>query len=146
MSVKTEASVMIDCAPEAVFAVITDVVHHHEWSKGAGKVQDLTDTPAKMGTTWTQVTKLMGRDIEGHGKVHVYVPNRQFGTQVDKPFPGKMRWLVEPDGTGSKVTLSMEIEPGGFFGTVTAPILAKSIRDNFTADLARLKVYAEKKA
>lgn len=145
-SVKTDASVTIDCAPEAVFAVLTDVAHHPDWSRGAGAVQDLSDTPARLGTTWTQITKLMGKEIVARGEVDVYEANRRFGTLIDKPFPGKMLWQVAPDGSGSKVTIDAEFEPAGFFGTVTAPILAKSIRDNFTADLARLKVYVEKKA
>ncbi len=143
MSVEAESSITINCSPEEVFAVITDVAGQPNWSKGVGKVQDLSQTPAILGTTWTQVTQFMGKEIAAHGKVNVYELNRKFGSTVDKPFPATMLWQVEPDGSGSKVTVGMVTEPGGFFGTVGAPLIGKGIRDNFTADLARLKAYVE---
>lgn len=146
MSVQAESSITINCSPEEVFAVITDVAAQPNWSKGVGKVQDLSQNPAGPGATWTQITQFMGKEIEAHGKVNVYEPNRLFGSTVDKPFPASMLWQVAPEGSGSKVTVGMTAEPGGFFGTVAAPLIGKSIRDNFTADLVRLKAYVEKRS
>lgn len=142
MSVKAEASITIDRPPEAVFAVLTDVVSHPGWSKGAGRVLNVSENPAVLGTTWTQITRLFGKEVEGHAKVVQFEANRKFGAEMDKPFPGQMLWQIESNGNGAKVTVSSEIEPGGFLG-VAGPLVAKTIKDSFSSDLSALKAQLE---
>ena len=80
MSVKAEAKITIGRSPEAVFAVLTDVVHHTVWSKGAGRILDVSKNHATLGTTWTQIIRLMGKEIEAQAKVVEFEANRMFGT------------------------------------------------------------------
>jgi hypothetical protein len=84
----------------------------------------------------------LGKEIKGHAKVVEFEANRTFGAEVDKPFPGQLTWRLQPAGSGSSVTASAELEPGGFFG-VAGPLVAKSIRDAFSSDLNTLKAKLE---
>ena len=141
MAIKLEVSVTIDRPPADVFAVLTDVPHHTDWAKGAGKILNVSENPANLGTTWTQISRLVGRDLEIHPKVNVCEANRKFGFQVDKPIPMEMLFVLEPSGSGTKLTMNADGEPGGFFG-VAAPLLRRSLRDTMSSDLAALKTQA----
>lgn len=145
MTIKAAASITINRPPADVFAVIADVPHHPDWAKGANKILNLSQQPVALGTTWTQMSRLVGRDLEAHVTVDVYEADRKFGFEVDKPFPGHMVFVMEPAGTGTRVTSSMEGEPGGFFG-VAAPLVRKAIRDTMSTDLDVLKAKLEAKA
>lgn len=142
MSLKAEASVTINRSPEIVFAVLTDVTHQADWSKGVGKILNVSENPAKLGTTWTQISKLVGKELEVHMKANTYEANRKFGFQVDKPFPAQMLFLLEPIGSGTQLTFTAEAEPGGFFG-VAAPLLSKAMKDSMSNDLDALKARLE---
>ena len=145
MAINIEVSVTIDRPPADVFAVLTDVPHHPDWSKGAGKTLNVSENPAKLGTTWTQISKFVGREIEAHLKVTDYEADRKFGAQVDKPIPFQLLFVLEPVGTGTKLTMNAAGEPGGFFG-VAAPLLRKSLKDTITSDLGTLKRRLEARA
>jgi uncharacterized protein YndB with AHSA1/START domain len=145
MTLKTAVSVTIDRPPADVFAVLTDIPHQPEWSKGAGRIVNVSENPARLGTTWTQTSKLVGREVEAHMKVDAYEADHEFGSAVDKPIPGQALFVLEPSGSGTRLTFSMDVEPGGFFG-VAAPLLKKAIKDQMTGDLASLKTRLEAKA
>lgn len=142
MHLKAEGTVTIDRQPGVVFAVVADASHWPDWSKGAGKVLNVSENPATLGTTWTQITRLLGKDLEIHAKVNVYQANGKFGYQIDKPVPADELYLLEPSGSGTKLTFSIEGDPGGFFG-VAAPLLKKVLKDQISADLGSLKAQLE---
>ncbi len=142
MTLKAEANVTINRPPADVFAVLTDVIHQPDWSKGAGKILKVSQNPAVLGTTWTQISKFVGREIEAHLKVTDYEANRRFGSQVDKPIPFELLFVLEPVGTGTKLTFTAIGEPGGFFG-VAGPLLRKSVKDTMSSDLKTLKMRME---
>jgi uncharacterized protein YndB with AHSA1/START domain len=145
MSLKVEVSATIDRPPADVFAAITDVAHQPEWSKGAGKIRNVSQNPAVLGTTWTQISKFVGRELEAHLKCTDYVANRRFGSSVDKPIPFQLLFRLEPVGSSTRLTFIAEGEPGGFFGVAT-PLLRKNIKDTMTGDLASLKSKLEARA
>ena len=80
----------------------------------------------------------MGKELEAHLKVTDYEVNRRFGSQVDRPIPFQLLFVLDPVGSGTKLTFKATGEPGGFFG-VAAPLLRKNIKDTMTSDLATLK-------
>jgi uncharacterized protein YndB with AHSA1/START domain len=145
MALKVEASVTINRPPADVFDALIDVAHQPDWSKGAGKIQNLSENPAKLGTTWTQISKFVGRELEAHQKVTDLEANRRFGSAVDKPIPFQQTFVLEPAANGTKLTFTVEGEPGGFFG-VAAPLLRKNIKDTMTSDLGALKAKLEARA
>jgi Polyketide cyclase / dehydrase and lipid transport len=75
----------------------------------------------------------------------VYEANRKFGYRVDKPFPMNQVFLLEPSGSGTKLTFTIEGTPGGFFGVV-APLLKRTVKGQMTADLGTLKARLEARA
>jgi uncharacterized protein YndB with AHSA1/START domain len=144
VSIKVDVATTIARSPDDVFAVLTDVAHHTDWAKGPETIKDISDSPVKLGTTWTQVSRLVGKKVEIHANVDRYEANRSFGYVVDKPISFHMLWQLEPAGPATKITVHVEGEPGGFFG-VAAPLLKKALAGTVTSDLATLKAQLEAK-
>jgi len=135
--IRIEAGVDIARPPAEVFAVVTDVAHHPDWSSGVQRVTDLSDPTATPGTTWTQFSRILGRQFEVHAKVIGYVPERRFEFSVDKPARIEMLWRLQPTPEGTHVTLSAKGEAGMYYALVRP--LTGALRDALAADLARLK-------
>lgn len=137
MQIRIEASVDIARPPAEVFAIVTDVAHHPDWSSGVERVIGLSDTAATPGTTWTQFSRILGREFEVHAKVIGFVPDRRFEYSVDKPARIEMLWRVEPTPEGTHVTVSAKGEAGRFYLLVKP--MTGALRDALAADLIRLK-------
>lgn len=144
MTVKADVSATIARPPQDVFAVITDVPHHTDWAKGPDKIRDVSENPAILGTTWTQTSKFLGREIETHLKVNVYESGRRFGFEADKPIAFHMLWQLEASGSDTRVNIHIEGEPEGFFAVAT-PLVRKAFTDQVSSDLATLKTQLESK-
>jgi hypothetical protein len=141
MRLRVAARVNIDRSPADVFGVVLDVARQPEWSAAVEKVADLSDKPPRLGTTWTQVTSLMGHRLEVHAKVVGLEPDRSFAYRFDRPAPVQMTWYLDPTPNGTHVEVVAEGE-AGFFGALVKPMLG-GLRDALDADLARLKARLE---
>lgn len=144
MTVKADVSATIARPPQDVFAVLTDVPHHTDWAKGPDKIRDVSENPAILGTTWTQTSKLLGKEVETHLKVNVYEAGRKFGFEADKPIAFQMLWQLEPSGNDTTVNVTVEGVPEGLFAVAT-PLVRKALTDTVTSDLATLKTQLEAK-
>ncbi len=137
MLIRIEADVDIARPPAEVFAVVTDIAHHPDWSSGVERVIDLSDAAVPPGATWTQFSRILGREFEVHAKVIGYVPDRRFEFSVDKPAHIEMLWRLQPTPEGTHVTVSAKGEAGLYYAVVKP--LSGALRDSLAADLGRLK-------
>ena len=133
----------ISCLPEQVFATLIDVEHHTDWASGPEEITNVSENPAQMGTTFVQRASLMGRVIEINATVNVFEPGQKFGFSFDKPFAGYLKFTLEPQAGGTKLTMDTEFEPGGFF-KVAGPLLSRKLKGEMERDLQSLKATLEK--
>jgi uncharacterized protein YndB with AHSA1/START domain len=84
---QNQTSVVIETTPERVFAALTDVASQTDWARGPEEIRNLSESPARMGTTWQQVGKIVGKSLVAECQVNRYEENRTFGFSGDKPFP-----------------------------------------------------------
>jgi uncharacterized protein YndB with AHSA1/START domain len=137
VQIRIEAAVDVARPPAEVFAVVTDVARHPDWSSSVERVIDLSDAAATPGTTWTQLSRILGREFEVRAKVIGYVADRRFEYSVDKPARIEMLWRLQPTPEGTHVTVSAKGEAGMYYAFVR-PMTA-ALRGALAADLARLK-------
>jgi len=135
--IRIEADVTIERPTTEVFAVVTDVAHHPDWSGGVERVVDLSDDPVRLGTSWTQFSRILGRLFEVHAKVTALESERSFEFSVDKPTRVKMIWRLQAAPTGTRVFVTAEGNPGLLYGLVRP--MVGSLREVLAADLGRLK-------
>lgn len=137
MQIRIETSVDIARPPAEVFAVVTDVARHPEWSSGVERVIDLSSAVVAPGTTWTQFSRILGREFTVHARVIGLVPEHRFEYSVDQPARIEMLWQLQPTPRGTHVTVSARGEAGKFYFVVRPMIGA--LRGALSADLFRLK-------
>lgn len=142
---QSQVSVMIACPPERVFNALTDVGSHIEWARGPEEIRALSENPARLGTTWQQVSKILGKTLVAECRVNVYEENRALGFTGDKPFPFQFVWELEPVAGGTSLTMSSQAEPGGFF-RIAGPVLSSALDNRMKSDLLSLKTRLEAEA
>jgi uncharacterized protein YndB with AHSA1/START domain len=137
VQIKIEAGVDVARPPAAVFAVVTDVAHHPDWSSSVERVIDLSEAAVAPGTTWTQLSRILGREFTVRARVIGYVADRRFEYSVDKPARIEMLWRLQPTPEGTHVTVSAKGEAGMYYALLRPMIGA--LRSALAADLGRLK-------
>lgn len=142
---QSQASVMIECPAERVFSALTDIASHVEWARGPEEIRAVSENPARLGTTWQQVSKILGKTLVAECRVNIYEENRALGFTGDKPFPFQFKWVLEPVVGGTSLTMSSQAEPGGFF-RIAGPVLSNALDSRMKSDLLTLKARLETEA
>jgi uncharacterized protein YndB with AHSA1/START domain len=135
--IRVEASVVINRPPDEVFAFATDPAHVPEWQSSA--LEAGVDGPLQAGVTGREVRKFLGRKMESTIRIEEYEPPRRFALQVTSgPVPFHVQQTVEPDGEGSRISVVIEGEPGGFF-KLAEPLVERAVRRELEGNFATLK-------
>lgn len=143
---ETGITVSIERPPEAVFAALADVAAHTEWARGPDEITDISDTPVRLGTTWQQASRMLGKRLVNTMVVNAYEENRTFGFGSEKPMPMHMLFTLEPVPGGTLLRVHAGGELDGFFGKVALPILIRSMERQMESDLQSLKAILEAEA
>jgi uncharacterized protein YndB with AHSA1/START domain len=135
--IKTETSTVVNRPPAEVFAYATDPAHVADWQSSA--LEARVDGPLQAGATGVEVRKFLGRRMESTMRIEAYEPPRRFALQVTSgPVPFHVEQTVEPDGDGSRVSVAIEGEPGGFF-KLAEPLVERAVKRELEGNLATLK-------
>ncbi|MFZ5821514.1 MAG: SRPBCC family protein [Chloroflexota bacterium] len=73
---KVEKSIHINCAPEKVFAFVTDFSNAPKWMVGYIESKVLTEGETRVGTQYMVVSKLLGQKMEMKSEITVWEPPR----------------------------------------------------------------------
>jgi uncharacterized protein YndB with AHSA1/START domain len=138
-------SVTIAQPPEKVFAYVSDVNKHSEWSPKPYRIEDLSGPIAK-GTTFTSYGTIPGdKNHRNDVEVSECDPPSRFAlnsTEKDEHFFNTFE--ISAEGAGSKLTRTMDMPvPGGFTGLVF-PMFVPLIRRDVQKGLNTLKANLEK--
>ncbi|GIE75117.1 hypothetical protein Aph02nite_10670 [Actinoplanes philippinensis] len=108
--------------PDKVWQVVTDLPRTPEWnSMHQGFTGDLPAAVTE-GATYKQKVKLMGMPAEMAWKVVTADAPHHLEMAGDGPMgvKAKNRFLIEPDGAGSKITYEMEFAGPALNGPMAA--------------------------
>jgi uncharacterized protein YndB with AHSA1/START domain len=139
MGRNTVKTVTIAAPPAQVFAVLCDVERWPEWTHTMTRISRLDSGPLKMGSSAKVRQPKLPASV---WRVTDVEQNRNF-TWISRS-PGllsKADHLVEPSGSGSKVTLSFEMS--GLMAPLMARIYGKLIDEYVTIESQSLKKHCE---
>jgi len=124
--------------PEDVAAYMFDPHHDPDWITGIEHV-DPPAAPVGVGTEIHRLAKFVGRRIDYVLRVVQHVPDRLLVMEsVQAPFPMGVTYGVEPDGSGSRV--SLRVTGGyGLLMRLAQPIVSRQIKRSLEADLRHLR-------
>ncbi len=114
-----ERSIDIEASPDDVFKVLTDLDRLPDWSTITVSTHDTPSGGLKVGDTFRQTLRVLGRNIDCDWRVtEADAPNR-VAYEATAPGGGHLRMAqqVRWDGNRSRVELDLDYElPGGFAG------------------------------
>ena len=141
----TEVEVSVDIArPLAeVFAYITHFPNNTQWQMGVKSAEITSTGEFGIGSTYTQISQFIGRDIVFHFEVIEFEPNRRIRFKTTSgTFPVDIVRAVEPIDNETRVTAIIGGDAGGIF-RLAAPLLDWMTRRQIEADYQRLKAILE---
>lgn len=119
MLVRETASAHIDATPTVVFSFLTDLSRLPEWNQAITEV-DAVPAQLSCGAVWKVRLHALGQSWVSRSRVDEIDPEaRRFSyrSQTDdgNPSYADWVWLVEDDGDGCNVVVSVVLEPMTFW-------------------------------
>lgn len=99
------SSRLLSASPERVWSVLTDVENHPKWRSG---LQSVTVT-SKDPLAWTEKNSMGEMPL----KTQVFEPNHKWVARIvaeKLPFGGSWTYVLEPEGAGTKLTITEDGE------------------------------------
>ena len=139
MSLRAETSVHIDRPPADVFAFIADPENLHRWDPAIRSVRLAEPGPVRTGSRLVVVAEEGGRAATVEGRVTELEPDRLFGVAATfSGVPVRLRWRLEPDGSGTTVTAQGEADVGGLLA-LAGGVIKSRVEDRLTRAHENLK-------
>jgi uncharacterized membrane protein len=121
-------SVHIDAPAEIAWDVGRDPNRIPEWNTTVVEVKDLSGPLDQPGTTYTAVSKIVGRPLDVRWRIDRVEPLRRLESSASAPGGGSAQLTVEyvPEGGGTTVSVEVDYElPMGFLGDMADKLFAE---------------------
>lgn len=143
---RVEESIYIERPADQVFAFYDDRRNDGRWMASVHESEWIDPgEQTAIGRRGRMVMDAIGTR-EFTDVVTAYEPDREVAHRSDGgTLVVGTGCIARPEGTGCRASVWLEPErlPGGVFGRLTAPFVARQVRRNFRRDLERLKVILE---
>jgi uncharacterized membrane protein len=143
---KINYSIEIEKPLAEVFAYVTDIENFPVWSSEVEKAWKTSEGPMGKGTTFSSAAKVLGRQIENTIEVTEYEPNSKwFLKPTSGPVSGEIQYHFEPVDGGTKFSVALDADAGGFF-KLGEPIVNRMLQRQYETNGATLKDLLESQA
>src|SRR4051812_41652820 len=137
-------SIEIDRPADAVFAFVSEFPNNPRWQGGQVSCRWTSEPPLRVGSTYDQRARFLGKDLINAFRVVAYEPgHRVTFTSTGGTFPLTITRTVEPVGAArARFTEHVRGEPGGAF-RIAEPVVRRLVRRSIRRDFPRLKAVLE---
>ncbi len=143
--INLDFGVLVDRPIKDVFTFVSNPNNMSQWNSAVVSLQQATSGAVGVGTKFKTVGEMMGRRIEGEMQVTIYEPDTQCGFQLQAgPMLVNLTLNFKTVGTGTKVSLNAQGNPGGIF-KLAEGVMAGQVKSMMEGNLARLKTVLEKR-
>lgn len=134
-------SVSIDRPAETVFQYVFDMTKHTDWRPSLEEIRDYSGEPFAVGTTFSEVSKFMGREMVVDFAVTAMEEGRQAELTMDGGVvTGNMAWIINPETDASSTfTLTFDGEVTGWLGRLGTGLMRRQADKDMKSDLDNLK-------
>jgi carbon monoxide dehydrogenase subunit G len=144
--INLDFGVLVDRPIKDVFTFVSNPNNMSQWNSAVVSLQQSTPGAVGVGTKFKTVGEMMGRRIEGEMQVAIYEPDTKCGFQLQAgPMQVNLTLAFKTVGTGTKVSLNAQGNPGGIF-KLAEGVMTGQIKSMMEGNLARLKTVLEKEA
>ncbi|MGQ0670674.1 MAG: SRPBCC family protein [Actinomycetota bacterium] len=144
MSTTTTWTTHISRSPDDVFASLSDITKHSQWSPYRYRAEKTSDGPIGVGTTYKSWGWLpgQGKDFENQVTITAYEAGRRFAFDATDPrgpvIPSDFVLTAEDGGTKVERTMTMP-KPDGFQGVMWPLIFPMLVKPAIQKNLNMLK-------
>lgn len=118
---------------EKVFTFIVSPENHKAWQPMLLDAKVTPPGPINIGSIYVYTTEVMGRQMETKMQVSQFEQNRKWAFKtIGVPQSVETIYLFEPDGNGTKLTITMDVPQGAYPAAAEAMIkqqMQKSLED-----------------
>jgi uncharacterized protein YndB with AHSA1/START domain len=144
MGRRGSATATLAAAPDAAFALLTDVDRLPEWNAIMAGVVERPEALVS-GAQWVVEFRALGQSWRSRSQLEELDPARRLfvyrsGTDDGNPSYARWRWAVEDAGDGrSRVTASWDLHPATFWRRwLLAPVRSRQLQREVPASIAAL--------
>ncbi len=138
-----DLSTLVDRPMPDVFAFLSSPLNLPKWQSMVASIEQVTPGAVGVGSKYKVAAEMLGRKIDGQMEITTFAPPDKFGfTNQAGPMQVTVTITLKPVGTGAKIALHAEGNPGGVF-KIAEGVLAGQVKSQMEANLARLKSVLE---
>ena len=144
MAIHVTSTVDIACDAALAFETIANFENNPRWQDGMVSAKFTSDPPLRVGSTYAQEARFMGRPIETLFEITAYEPGRSITIESrESTFPIQVTRRVEDLGDGRcRVSAEVNGAPGGLF-KIAGPLMRRMVSRSVNADYKNLKALLE---
>jgi uncharacterized membrane protein len=136
---KIERSIVINRPIDDVFEFTHDLAKNPLWQTTLVEVELLTEGPMRVGASWKDVRRFLGKRIETVLELTEFEPSKSSAVKVvSGPVPFTGTYVYEPVDGGTRFTVTGELDAHGFF-KLAEPVFARITARELEANLGHLK-------
>jgi carbon monoxide dehydrogenase subunit G len=144
--INLDFGVLIDRPMKDVFTFVSNPNNMSKWNSAVVSLEQVSPGVMGVGSKFKTVGEMMGRRIEGEMQITAYEPDTKCGFQVNAgPMQVNLTLSLKTVGTGTKVSLNAQGNPGGIF-KLAEGVMTGQVKSMMEGNLARLKDALEKGA
>lgn len=138
---RQSASIVIRRPPEEVYAYMDDVSREKEWQPNLQFAERDPPGPTVVGTRKRYVSRFMGREVKNTYVVTELQPGARivYETEKGSAIDARSEVLVQPEGTDTLVTMSVDGKPRGALRLLPRSAFELAGRAELKAALERVK-------
>lgn len=138
-----DLSTLVDRPMSDVFTFISNPLNLPKWQSMIASIEQVTPGAVGVGSKYKVAAEMMGRKIDGLMEITTFAPPDKFGfTNQAGPMQVTVTVALKPVGTGAKIALHADGNPGGVF-KIAEGVMAGQVKSQMEANLARLKSVLE---
>jgi uncharacterized protein YndB with AHSA1/START domain len=115
-------------SPEDVFAFMVEPANLAKWQTVKTYVTPLDDGPPRQGYRVKEGTKVGPRKLDQVVEFTEFEPGRALGVNVVEGPPSQGRWTMEPDGDGTRVHFSGELDGPRLLAPIIRRVATRQFR------------------
>jgi carbon monoxide dehydrogenase subunit G len=143
VALDVEQQLIIDRPRRAVASFAMEPENDTRWIGGISQARRLTRPPTGIGTRVERVASFLGRRIDYLMEVVDHEPEHRIVMQsIKSPFPMRVTYSFEGDGSATTARVRVQGEPGGFY-RLTGPLMAGAVKRSLRRDLDALRTIME---
>lgn len=142
--IETSTAIEIDRPAADVFAFVSEFTNNPRWQRGQRECRWTSPPPLRVGSTYDQHARFLGRDLVNSFRVLELDPGTRVKfTSTAGTFPLTITRTVEPlDASRARFTEHVAGDPRGIF-RIAEPILRPLVARTIKRDFPRLKALLE---